>query len=122
LVRGTTVWTRDIASRFGVLADNEQLYVIDEKFVVHALDKSTGATVWKQDGLVGRRVGNPALIDGNLVAFDPEGIAHVLDAKKGTITGRSLGDMTLPVQQPIVADGGLVWQNEKGALLSVSVK
>jgi outer membrane protein assembly factor BamB len=122
LIRGTPVWTRDISSRFGVLADAEQLYLVDDKFVIHALDRATGATIWKQDSLVGRRVGHPALIEGRLVVFDPEGILHVLDTKKGTVTGRSLTDLSLPVAQPIVADGGLVWQNAKGALVSVSVK
>jgi outer membrane protein assembly factor BamB len=122
LVRGTTIWTREIASRFGVVAEGEQLFVVDDKFVVHALDRSTGATVWKQDALTGRRVGHPAVIDGKVVTFDYEGFMHVLDAKKGTVTGRSLAAMPLPVQPPISADGGLVWQTEKGTLFSVSVK
>jgi outer membrane protein assembly factor BamB len=119
LLRGTTIWVRDISSRFGIASDAEHLYVIDDKYVVHALDKSTGASVWKQADLAGRRIGAPQVLNGALMAFDPEGIAHLFDAKKGTVLGRMSGEGSLPIHQPIATKDALVWQTAKGALIAV---
>jgi outer membrane protein assembly factor BamB len=49
LVRGTLLWSRDVSSLGGLVADNRYLYVTDDRGAVHALDKSTGSSVWKQD-------------------------------------------------------------------------
>jgi outer membrane protein assembly factor BamB len=86
---------------------------------LHALDKSTGASVWKQADLAGRRIGAPQVLNGTLMAFDPEGIAHLFDAKKGTVLGRMSGEGSLPIHQPIATKDALVWQTAKGALIAV---
>ena len=51
VVRGTPVWSRDIGSLGGIAIDAKNLYVTDDAGAVHALDRSTGASVWKQDKL-----------------------------------------------------------------------
>jgi hypothetical protein len=60
VVRGTAVWSRDIGSLGGIATDAQHLYVTDDAGNVHALDRSTGASVWKQDKLAARRIGGPA--------------------------------------------------------------
>ena len=54
VIRGTLVWSRDFSSLAGITVDNRYLFVTDDKGAIHALDKSTGASVWKQDKLGGR--------------------------------------------------------------------
>ena len=60
ILRGTLVWTRDVSSLSGLAADNRFLFVTDDTGAVHALDKVTGASAWKQDKLAPRRAGRPA--------------------------------------------------------------
>ena len=43
LVRGTLIWSRDVSSLAGITADAQRLYVVDDKGVVHAFDRSNGA-------------------------------------------------------------------------------
>jgi outer membrane protein assembly factor BamB len=118
LLRGTTVWVRDIASRYALASDADHLYVVDEKFVMHALDKSTGASVWKQDALAGRRITTPQVLNGAVFTFDAQGYAHVLDAKKGTVLGRASAESSAPIHQPLATQDALIWQTAKGTLIA----
>ncbi|MFX9934765.1 PQQ-binding-like beta-propeller repeat protein, partial [Acinetobacter baumannii] len=54
LSSGNAVWTRDISSSAGIDIDTQNLYISDDKGAVHALDRATGASLWKQDKLAGR--------------------------------------------------------------------
>ncbi len=122
LLRGTTVWVRDISSRYGLAMEGDSIFVTDDKHVLHALDKTTGASLWKQDALAGRKISAPQVLNGKLLTFDHEGYAHLLDAKKGDVLGRSLAEANPPVHQPIVANGALVWLTAKGGLISTTLK
>ena len=48
-LNGNVLWTREISSADGVAIDAKYLYVADVDGNVHALDKTTGASVWKQE-------------------------------------------------------------------------
>ncbi|MFI4925781.1 MAG: outer membrane protein assembly factor BamB, partial [Vicinamibacteria bacterium] len=73
VVRGTPVWSRDIGSIGGIATDAQRLYVTDDAGNVHALDRSTGASVWKQDKLAARRIGGPQLVGDQVGVVDAEG-------------------------------------------------
>ena len=60
LLRGTLNWSRDVSSLDGLVGDARYLYVTDDKGAIHALDKTTGASAWKQDKLAQRRPRGPA--------------------------------------------------------------
>ena len=62
ILRGTLNWSRDLSSLDGLVADSRYLYVTDDRGAVHALDKATGASAWKQDKLAQRRPGGPQLV------------------------------------------------------------
>jgi hypothetical protein len=56
---GNLIWSRDISSAAGVAIDSRYVYVSDDKGAVHALDKASGASLWKQDKLFLRRLTAP---------------------------------------------------------------
>ena len=60
IVRGTLNWSRDVSSLDGLAGDGTNVYVTDDKGAVHALDKTTGASVWKQDQLAAAQDRRPA--------------------------------------------------------------
>lgn len=122
IVRGTLLWTRDVSSLAGITADQTRLYVVDDKGSVQALDRSNGASVWKQDALAKRRIGGPQLIGDEIGVVDVEGYLHLLSRTDGSYVGRVATDGSLATTQPARLAGGLLWQSEKGTLYSVSAR
>ena len=89
---GNTVWTRDISSSAGIDIDAQNLYISDDKGAVHALDRATGASLWKQDKLAGRFPGKPLALEGFVAVSDVEGIVHLLQRENGAFAARLNGD------------------------------
>ncbi len=122
LVRGTTVWSRDIGSLGGVALDDKYLYVTDDAGAVHALDRSTGASVWKQDKLAQRFPGGPQLIGDQVGVVDAEGWLHLLAKVNGAYVGRVATDNNAATSQPVPMVGGVAWQSTAGALVAARVR
>lgn len=89
---GNTVWTRDVSSSAGIDIDTQNLYISDDKGAVHALDRATGASLWKQDKLAGRFPGKPLALEGFVAVSDVEGIVHLLQRENGAFAARLNGD------------------------------
>jgi outer membrane protein assembly factor BamB len=122
IVRGTLKWSRDVSSLAGITADAQHLYLVDDKGVVQAFDRSNGASVWKQDVLAKRRIGGPQLIGDEIGVVDSEGYLHVLARRDGAYVGRLATDGSLATTQPLPLAGGLLWQSENGTVYSVSAR
>jgi outer membrane protein assembly factor BamB len=86
------VWSRDLSSAHALARDEKYVYVVDDNGAVHALDKATGASVWKQDKLAYRRLTDPLVVDGQVVVGDGFGYLHVLSPDNGAIVGRLATD------------------------------
>jgi len=123
LVRGTLIWSRDVSSLDGIVADSRYLYVVDDKGSVLALDKATGASAWKQDKLAKRRIGGPQLVGDQVGVVDVEGYLHLLDRNDGSLVGRMATDGSPATAQPGVASPGIaVWQSEAGTMYAVGAR
>lgn len=97
---GAMIWSRDISSAAGLVLDGRYLFVSDEKGAVHALDKLSGSSLWKQDKLVNRRLSGPAVRRGLVAVADAEGIVHFLSREDGSFAARVKTDGT-PVRAPV---------------------
>ncbi len=114
LTRGVLQWSRDISSLTGIGADDRNYYVGDDTGSIHALDKSTGASVWKQERLAKRYVGGPQLIGKYVGVVDAQGYLHLLDPAEGTLVGRVATDGTPATSQPVRSGSTAIWQSEGG--------
>jgi len=114
---GTMIWSRDISSAVGLALDGRYLFVTDEKGAVHALDRISGSSMWKQDKLLNRRVSGPAVRRGNVVVADAEGIVHFLSREDGSFVGRQKTDGT-PVRTPVQLLGSNFLVQTSGGSLS----
>ena len=119
ILRGTLNWSRDLSSLNGLIADARYLYLTDDRGAVHALDKTTGASAWKQDKLAERRPGGPQFVGAFVAVVDAEGFVHLLERSDGSLVGRVATDGTPATAQPSSAGESAVWQSIGGALLSV---
>jgi outer membrane protein assembly factor BamB len=67
---------------------------------VHALDRLSGSSLWKQDKLLNRRVSGPAVRRGLVAVADAEGMVHFLSREDGSFAARQKTDGT-PVRTPV---------------------
>src|SRR4029453_16195092 len=67
LASGRPVWARELSSLTGVKLDARYAFVSDDRGTVHALDRTNGQSVWKQDKLGFRQL-SQAVGSGNGVA------------------------------------------------------
>lgn len=85
---GALIWARDISSASGLALDGRYLFVTDERGAVHALDRLSGSSLWKQDKLLNRRVSAPAVGRGVVAVADAEGVVHFLSRDDGAFVAR----------------------------------
>jgi outer membrane protein assembly factor BamB len=109
------VWSRDLSSTHGLAGDSRYVYVVDDNDHVHALDKASGTSVWKQDKLAYRRLSDPIVVDGRIVVGDVEGYLHVLAPEDGALVGRLATDGS-QVRSLVGVTGGLAVQTAKGSV------
>ena len=112
------VWSRDLSTARTLALDPRNVYLVDATGAVHALDKGSGASVWKQDKLLYRRLSAPIAVDGKVVVGDGFGFLHVLSPDDGSLIGRLATDGT-PIHMMVPSGAGFVAQTEGGALVSV---
>ena len=120
--RGTLNWSRDVSSLYGLAADAKNVYVTDDKGAVQALDRTSGASVWKQDRLAERKVGAPQIVGDFVGVIDIEGYLHLLSAVNGAYVGRMATDGTAATAQPVPFLGSVLWQSAGGTLYAVTAK
>jgi outer membrane protein assembly factor BamB len=120
---GTTIWARDISSSVGMSADHRSVYVTDDKSAVTALDKSNGASLWRQDKLFGRGVSAPLAFGRFVIVGDFEGQVHFLSREDGSFAGRIATDGSAIGTAPIALDDTKVLvQTRNGGVFAIAVQ
>jgi outer membrane protein assembly factor BamB len=112
------VWSRELSTARALATDAKNLYLVDEAGAVQALDKKTGASVWKNDKLLYRRLTSPVVFDGKVIVGDVEGYLQVLSADDGAIVGRLPTDGTQVISL-VPGLSALFAQTAGGALVAV---
>ena len=90
LENGRIRWVQDMSSYAGMTADDYRIYITDAESQVLALNRMSGAILWRQEKLLRRRLTGPALQGDYVVVADYDGYIHWLDREDGHIVGRKL--------------------------------
>ena len=122
LVSGKQLWTRDISSVAGLVVDDRYLYVSDASGAIHALDKNTGAAVWKQDKLSGRQLTAPVVVNDYVAVADYQGYTHFLSRKEGAFAARIATDGSTVAAPPLLLNGHLLLQTGNGGVFALSAQ
>jgi len=119
--QGGALWTRDVSSDKGLALSGRNLYLTDTESNVLALDKSSGASLWKNDQLLLRQATAPYPLDDYLVLGDYEGYLHVLKSEDGSFVARLKTDgSAINVPPATLGDGALI-QTSDGDLYSIAI-
>lgn len=128
LYSGQIKWQKEMSSYTGLALGPAALYLSDSEGVMWALDRETGATVWKQDGLLARALTGPQYYNESqhnkeyVVVGDYEGYLHWLAAKSGEFVGRVKIDRKGLRGQPFEQLGSLFVSGVGGQLARVEPK
>ena len=102
--------------------DNRYLFVTDERGAVHALDRNSGSSMWKQDKLLNRRVTSPLVKRGAVVVSDAQGVVHFLGRDDGAFVARLTLDGTPVVTPPQSVDTMILIQTSGGTITAIEVQ
>lgn len=118
---GRQQWARDVSSIAGLDIGNRYLYVSDDKGAVHAFDRNSGASLWKQDKLFMRGTTRPLAVGHRVAIADFQGVVHLLSDEDGSFVARSTTDGSAIVAAPrSLGAAGFVVQTKNGALHALS--
>jgi len=120
-IQGNTLWTRDLSSDKGLAMFGGYLYLSDAEGSVYALDRSSGAMLWKNDQHAHRQLTAPYPFDEFVVMGDYEGYLHVLDAGDGSLSARRKTDGSAILAAPVLMGDGALVQTRGGGLFAISV-
>ncbi len=120
--RGGQLWARAASSVGGLVADGLSVYLSEDTGAVVALDKSTGASVWKQDSLSRRSLSTPLAFDDHVVVGDFEGQVHFLKTEDGSFAARIGTDGGGIAVAPVRVDNRVLVQTRKGGVYAITVR
>ena len=123
LIRGETLWARDASSIAGMGLDARNAYITDDRSAVQALDRSRGASTWKQDKLNGRWVSAPLAMGRHVIVGDFQGYVHVLSREDGAFVARIATDGSAIQVPPVALDlSTFLVQTRNGGVYAISVQ
>ncbi len=120
---GRVIWKREYQSYRRITTDNTNLYLVDVKSNVYALDRRNGVELWSQGQLKGRTLTGAVPVKEYVVVGDNWGYLHWLDKKDGTIVSRlEVGDDDEDESiytEPVVVDDIIYTQTRDGRVVAV---
>jgi outer membrane protein assembly factor BamB len=119
---GSTLWTYQGPSVAGLVVDARNVYLTDSQSQVIALDRRSGAQIWKQDGLLNRYVTKPVILADKIVVGDFEGYLHALNIETGALIGRTKLDSDRFATAPTVSDDLLIAQSSSGSVAAYRLR
>lgn len=122
VIDGQIEWTREISSYAELSVGDEKVFITDDTGAVWALDRNSGSSVWKQDGLSYRHPSGPRYYRGYVVVGDFEGYLHWLDAKTGEFAFRAQVDDERIITPAIPAGNVLLSYSTAGRLSAVRIQ
>lgn len=121
LDNGQPLWARDIGGYAGLALLSDRVVLSDNGGNVWALERGSGADLWKQSALARRHLTTPVVHGAHIVVGDREGYVHWLDAQTGDIRGRVETSGAI-IGSPVVTDDGiLLIQSVDGKLSAYSL-
>jgi outer membrane protein assembly factor BamB len=121
IANGRQIWARELSSLTGVTLDARYAFVSDDRGSVHALDRSNGRSVWKQDRLSNRQLSQPRSTGNAVVVGDFEGYVHFLSRDSGAFVARHSAGSGAVRAAPVQSSPGLLVQTQNGALVALSL-
>jgi|GEM_PF-2559 len=113
---GQTWWSHDASSFRALGLDDTCLYISTSDGEVIALRRRTGTELWRQKGLLHRRLSAAVETDTAIVTADYQGYVHWLDKATGELAARASTGKVRISNTPVVAGDLLLVVNDTGKI------
>jgi outer membrane protein assembly factor BamB len=113
---GQIWWARDVSSYRGLDLDGDQLYVSTSDGEVMALRRRDGSVIWRQQGLMRRGLGTPAIQGGTVIVGDFDGYLHWIDRDSGRFVARERPSRTRISAAPLVVGDSVIVIDDGGEI------
>ncbi len=121
--KGGQLWARPASSVSSLAADDLSVYLSEDDGSVVALDKNSGASVWKQNKLSYRNLSAPLATKDYVVVGDFEGQVHFLKFEDGSFAARIATDGGGIAAAPkLIEDNKVLVQTRKGGVYAIAIK
>jgi outer membrane protein assembly factor BamB len=117
---GRILWSHDISSYTGMIADDNTVYVSDAKSAVWAFGADSGLVNWRQTELEARIVTTPASMGNYVVVGDAQGFLHWLSKRDGHFAAREFAGSAI-YAAPLVDHNVLYALTNKGYLVAYTL-
>jgi len=121
-LNGNQLWARDMSTLTGVSLDARYAFISDDKGAVHALDRSNGRSVWKQDRLAHRQLSLPLPLGTEVALGDLQGQIHFLARESGAFLARFATDGSPVRAAPVKLPDGFLVQTQSGGLYALTLQ
>jgi outer membrane protein assembly factor BamB len=111
-----------MSSSAGLDVDSRYVYIADDKGAVHALDRNSGASVWKQDKLALRGLSRPLALGAHVAVADYQGIVHLLRQEDGAFAARASTDGSAVRAEPVGFGAAFLVQTANGNLHALEAR
>ena len=118
---GNQLWTREMSTLTGVSADARYAFVADDKGAVHALDRGSGRSIWKQDRLAHRQLSLPLPLGTEVALGDLQGYVHFVARESGAFLARAATDGSAIRAAPLKLPEGFLVQTQSGGLYALTL-
>lgn len=119
---GNQLWARDMSTLTGVSFDARYAFISDDKGAVHALDRTNGRSIWKQDRLAYRQLSLPLPLGTEVAAGDLQGFVHFFARESGAFIGRAATDGSAVRAAPQRLAEGFLVQTQNGGLYALQAQ
>jgi outer membrane protein assembly factor BamB len=119
---GNQLWSREMSTLTGVSFDARYAFVSDDKGAVHALDRTNGRSIWKQDRLANRQLSLPLPIGTEVAIGDLQGFVHFVARESGAFIARIATDGSPVRAAPLRLAEGLLVQTQNGGLYALNLQ
>jgi outer membrane protein assembly factor BamB len=120
--KGAQIWARSASSPGSLVADARNVYYTESDGAIVALDKSTGASLWRQEQLLHRGVSAPVVVGDWIVAGDFEGYVHILLRDDGSFVARLPTDGSAILATPMEVQNRALVQTQAGGLYMIDLE
>ena len=121
--KGGQLWAKPASSVGSLAVDDLSVYLSEDNGSVVALDKNSGASVWKQDKLSYRSLSAPLATKNYIVVGDFEGHVHILKFEDGSFAARIATDGGGIAAAPrLIGDDKVLVQTRKGGVYAIAIK
>jgi len=121
-LNGNQLWAREMSTLTGVSLDARYAFISDDKGAVHALDRSNGRSVWKQDRLAHRQLSLPLPLGTEVALGDLQGQIHFLARESGAFLARFATDGSPVRAAPVKLPDGFLVQTQSGGLYALTLQ